>query len=93
MKKTIIALGMLLASSVAWASNPYQEAARRFADSEMTRFPEAWQLDHGKRLFFGYAQGVGCCAMLEMWKASGDSRYYTYVEEWGDTLIDAKGTI
>lgn len=31
-----------------------------FADSEMARFPEAWQLDHGKRLFFGYAQGVGC---------------------------------
>ena len=36
--------------------------ARRFADSEMLRFPKAYQLDHGKRLFFGYSQGVGCCA-------------------------------
>ena len=29
---------------------------RLFADSEIRRFPEAWQLDHGKRLYFGYAQ-------------------------------------
>ena len=29
--------------------------ARRFADSEMLRFPKAYQLDHGKRLFFGYS--------------------------------------
>lgn len=32
--------------------------ARWFADSEMRRFPKAYQLDHGKRLFFGYAQGA-----------------------------------
>ena len=81
MKKTIIALGMqLLFASVALASNPYREAAQRFAGSEMARFPEAWQLDHGKRLFFGYAQGVGCCAMLEMWKATGERKYYEYVD-------------
>ncbi len=69
------------------------EMARRFAESEMTRFPEAWQLDHGSRLFFGYAQGVGCCAMLEMWKATGESKYYDYVHQWADSLIDAEGNI
>jgi unsaturated rhamnogalacturonyl hydrolase len=67
--------------------------ARRFAESEMTRFPEAWQLDHGKRLFFGYAQGVGCCAMLGMWKATGDEKYYDYVHRWTDTLVAADGKI
>lgn len=67
--------------------------ARRFADSEMARFPQAWQLDHGKRLFFGYAQGVGCCAMLKMWKATGDRRYYDYVHQWADTIINDKGEI
>ena len=51
--------------------------ARRFADSEMLRFPKAYQLDHGKRLFFGNSQGVGCCAMLDMWKNTGDKRYFT----------------
>ena len=67
--------------------------AQWFADSEMQRFPEAWQLDHGKAPFFGYAQGVGCCAMLQMWKSTGDKRYFDYVEKWADSLIDDKGDI
>lgn len=66
---------------------------RKFADSEMRRFPEVWQLDHGKRLYFGYAQGVGCCAMLQMWKKTGEQRYFDYVKEWADSLIDDKGNI
>ncbi len=67
--------------------------ARWFADSERCRFPEAWQLDHGKRLFFGYSQGVGCCAMLQMWKTTGDRSYFDYVERWADSLIDDEGRI
>ncbi len=67
--------------------------AKRFADSERKRFPQAYQLDHGKRLFFGYAQGVGACAMLKMWKATGDDSYYTYVKQWADSLINDKGEI
>ena len=67
--------------------------ARRFADSEMRRFPEAWQLDHGKRLYFGYSQGLGCLAMLKMWKKTGDERYFNYVKNWADTIINAKGEI
>ena len=71
----------------------YNHYAKWFADSEMKRFPEAWQLDHGKRLFFGDAQGVGCCAMLEMWKATGDAKYYDYVAEWADTIVFEDGNI
>jgi len=67
--------------------------ARRFADSEMRRFPEAWQLDHGKRLYFGYSQGVGCSAMLQLWKKTGDVRYYDYVQEWAESVINGKGEI
>ena len=67
--------------------------SRWFADSEMNRFPAAWQLDHGKRLFFGYAQGVGCTAMLKMWKATGERRYFDYVEQWADSLINEQGDI
>lgn len=67
--------------------------AQRFADSEMTRFPEAYQLDHGKRYFFGYAQGVGCCAMLQMWHNTGERRYYDYVARWVDALVSQDGGI
>lgn len=69
------------------------EMARRFADSEMTRFPEAYQLDHGKRYFFGYAQGVGCCAMLQMWHETGERKYYDYVARWVDALVTQEGDI
>lgn len=64
-----------------------------FADSEMKRFPKAWQLDHGKRLYFGYAQGLGCLAMLRVWQETNDRKYLDYVIEWADTIINDKGEI
>jgi rhamnogalacturonyl hydrolase YesR len=67
--------------------------AVRFAESEMKRFPEAWQLDHGKRLFFGYSQGLGAKAMLEVWKRTGDRKYYDYVYKWADTIVNDRGEI
>ncbi len=67
--------------------------ARWFADSEMRRFPEAWQLDHGKRLYFGYTQGLGTMAMLKMWKLTGEKHFFDYVEKWADSLISNDGTI
>lgn len=70
-----------------------QKTGVLFAESEMKRFPEAWQLDHGKRLYFGYAQGVGCTAMLLAWKETGDRKYLDYVEQWADTIINEKGEI
>jgi unsaturated rhamnogalacturonyl hydrolase len=74
-------------------SKPVASMAQRFANSEMKRFPEAWQLDHGKRLYFGYSQGLGATAMLQLWKKTGDKRYYTYIENWADTLINDSGEI
>ena len=81
--------------AVPFRSDDWDEGsmARWMADSEMARFPRAYQLDHGKRLFFGYAQGVGCCAMLKMWHATGESRYYDYVKQWADSLISEQGEI
>ena len=70
-----------------------REYAIRFADSEMARFPEAWMLDHGTAPFFGYSQGVGCCAMLAVWRATGDDKYYNYVEVWADSLVNEEGEI
>lgn len=67
--------------------------ARRFADSEMRRFPKAWQLDYGKRMFFGYSQGVGCSAMLQLWKTTGDDRYFDYVKQYADSIINGRGDI
>lgn len=70
-----------------------QSTAIRFAESEMKRAPQAWQLDHGKRLYFGYSQGVGTLAMLKVWEETGDDKYLDYVVEWADTLINDQGEI
>jgi unsaturated rhamnogalacturonyl hydrolase len=59
----------------------------------MRRFPEAWQLDHGKRLYFGYSQGLGCLAMLQVWKNTGNKLYFDYVKQWADTIINEQGDI
>lgn len=65
----------------------------RMADSEMQRFPELWQFDHGKRLYFGYTQGLGAQAMYAVWRATGDQKYYDYVYRWADTIIAENGQI
>ncbi|MFA9370180.1 MAG: glycoside hydrolase family 105 protein [Labilibaculum antarcticum] len=87
--KSIFILLLLIASQLTQA----QSTAIQFADSEMKRFPEAWQLDHGKRLYFGYSQGLGCLAMLKVWKQTNDKKYLDYVIKWADSIINDKGEI
>jgi unsaturated rhamnogalacturonyl hydrolase len=90
MKKIILVTLILLVAAPAVNA---QKTAVQFADSEMKRFPEAWQLDHGSRLYFGYSQGLGCLAMLKVWKKTGDKKYLDYVTKWTDSLINDKGEI
>ena len=64
-----------------------------FADSEMKRFPQAWQLDYGSRPFFGYTSGLGVLTMLKVWEKTGDRKYYDYAHQWADFMINDKGEI
>lgn len=70
-----------------------EKYAVKMGDSEMKRFPELYQFDHGKRLFFGYTQGLGGTAFLKLWKATNDKKYYDYVLQWGDSIISDNGSI
>jgi len=65
----------------------------KMADSEMQRFPRLYQYDHGKRLFFGYTQGLGGMAFMKLWQVTGEKKYYDYVYQWGDSIIAADGSI
>lgn len=65
----------------------------QMADSEMKRFPEAWQIDWAKRPAFGYCQGVVTLAMLKVWKQTNDDKYYKYVEKYADMMVDDDGKI
>lgn len=83
---------VLLALFIIQSANS-QKTGILFADSEMKRFPKAYQLDHGQRLYFGYSQGLGCQAMLDVWKQTGDKKYLDYVVQWADTIINDQGEI
>ncbi|MBD1424700.1 glycoside hydrolase family 88/105 protein [Sphingobacterium arenae] len=89
---TVVAF-VVFCFSGAWVKAQERKLYLRFAESEMQRFPEAWQIDHGKRLYFGYGQGLGCLAMLKMWEKTGDQKYFDYVETWADTIINEEGSI
>ncbi len=95
MKKTMFAaITLLTVMGLATSCQPKEKKwSERMAESEMQRFPELYQFDHGKRLFFGYTQGLGACAMWEMWRYTGDKKYYDYVYQWGDTIISPEGRI
>ncbi|MGC4231385.1 MAG: glycoside hydrolase family 88 protein [Niabella sp.] len=83
---------LLFLQIVSW-SGYSQKLYQQFADAEMSRFPQAWQLDHGKRLYFGYSQGLGCMAMLKVRDRTGEQKYFDYVEKWADTVINQDGYI
>lgn len=91
--KLILLLIVCVFFQIACTKTKTEKTSIRFADSEMIRFPEAWQLDHGKRYVWGYAQGVGCCAMLKMWKYTGDKKYYDYVLQWANHMVQPDGSI
>ncbi len=94
MKRLATLLTLLLATlSLQAKILPYGEMARRFAASERARFPEAWMIDFCQAPFFGYSQGVGCSAMLQIWRETGDDDYFWYVEKLADTLVNEKGEI
>ncbi len=91
MKKMILILaaGAMALGLGAQEKKMYQ----RFADDEIKRFPECWQFDHGSRPFFGYTQGVGAMAMLGVWQATGDEKYYDYVYRYADFMVNDEGKI
>lgn len=89
----ILLFALLLALTTTARGLDYGRLGRDFARSERARFPEAWMIDFCSAPFFGYSQGVGCCAMLEIWRTTGDEDYFRYVEKLADTLINEQGEI
>ena len=65
----------------------------KFAQSEMTRFPEAWMIEKSKSPRWGYTHGCVAKAMLDMFDYTQDSVYYNYAKGYADTLITENGQI
>jgi len=63
------------------------------ADSEMARYPEPWMIEGMKKPMWSYTHGLVVKSMLEVWRHTGDTRYYDYSKIYVDSLIDANGRI
>jgi unsaturated rhamnogalacturonyl hydrolase len=60
--------------------------------SEMKRYPVAWQYETRKPNW-GYHQGVVFKAVLDMWQYTGDKQYYDYAFLYADSVIAGNGAI
>lgn len=65
----------------------------RMAESEMTRNPQMWMVDFVKEKKWNYTQGLMGLAFLRLSDSTGNERYFNYVKEYADSMIDAHGSI
>jgi len=65
----------------------------KMADSQIKRYPELWMTENAKTPRWGYTFGLIGKSMIELWKHTGDEKYYHYAKAYADTLIDDKGQI
>lgn len=65
----------------------------RMADSEMNRNPEPWMIDFRETPKWEYTQGLVLKAILQVWQATGDEKYFRYVKTYYDQFIDTDGNI
>ena len=89
MKTSIISFFLIL-SLFASAAKPYSV---RMTDSEMKRMPESWMTDFAKKPKWDYCNGLELGAILNVWKLTGDKKYFDYVKSYTDTIISADGLI
>lgn len=65
----------------------------RMAESELIRWPEAWQLDFQTQMKWDYCHGLELQAMLDVYDRYGDKRFYEYALTYADTMVNADGSI
>lgn len=65
----------------------------RIADSEMKRMPESWMVDFSTSLKWNYCHGLELEAIYDVYKKTGDRKYYDYALSYADTMIFDDGSI
>src|SRR5690606_30031354 len=65
----------------------------RMADSEMRRNPESWMIDFQDKIKWNYTHGLEMQAFIQVSEKTGDEQYFTYAENYADTMINDDGSI
>ncbi len=63
------------------------------ADSDIERNPEGWMIDFRETPKWEYTHGLMMSAHEKVWRATGEERYFDYMEDFADFMIDDEGTI
>lgn len=67
--------------------------AEKMATSEIKRNPEGWTLDFNKQPKWEYTHGLVMMAMERVWQETGDDKYYDYIRNFTDFMINEEGEI
>lgn len=65
----------------------------RLANSIMHRNEKAYQIDHRTVPKWDYVHGVVMLGFEKLYEKTNDQKYYDYVKDYADTLINAEGAI
>jgi unsaturated rhamnogalacturonyl hydrolase len=87
----IVAFGCMAAGDRAGASE--KPWSVRMADSEMARTPDPLRLDVVDEPKWEYTQGLVLKSILEVWRRTGDDRYWRYALAYYDGMVNADGSI
>ena len=79
-----------------WVQMPLdntQSWSMRMIESEMVRFPEAWQIDWDEKPQWDYVHGLNLLAITEVYQEIKDPRLLSYVKGYYDMLVQQDGSI
>jgi len=92
----IVAFGFVKCQSTpATGDNPTDglAMAQKMADSEMIFFPDASTVDFDSVGKWNYTPGLIAFAMMDLYKQTGDEKYFNYARSYADRFINANGEI
>ncbi|GAB4044177.1 glycoside hydrolase family 88/105 protein [Spirosoma jeollabukense] len=93
-----LALGLVMCSPPGFAQpvasvDTNATWAVRMADSDIIRNPKGWMLDFSKQPRWNYCHGLVCSAHEKLWRQTGNEKYYAYIKEYADDMINPDGSI
>ncbi|GEC71192.1 unsaturated rhamnogalacturonyl hydrolase [Flavobacterium flevense] len=74
-------------------SSPNLKWSEKMALTLMKRHPKAYQIDDRTTAKWDYVHGLVASSIQELYKKTGDERYYEYAKGYADALIDENGKI
>ena len=76
-----------------WMIGDYLKWSEKMALSVIRRNPQSWRIADLEEPKWTYVHGLVLTAFIELYRETGDEKYFNYVQEYADELIDSSGNI